>query len=387
MSPQKLNPEEEFEDAYTSAFEARFRRRGLRLGYKRDRAARDVGFHLTAPGSLELSDVRVWFQLKGVHEETLGRAELDRMDSVSIGLDVDDVKKWYAAPEAVYLVVYLEALDEFVGEDIRDLVDARFADHKGSFSSKMEGLSQKTLTLQVPTGAIIDEERVTSMLRHKSMRIDGPSWRGRPLGHRFDPLRCELGYLEPAVFVALVEALLTAHDFRVERWVDTATLLQGVRDGIDEAYMCVGTMYSTYQWPFSLGVEFGVSPGSDFREEGQMLSLQGKAAILVHTRFGTHATPAPGAVELLDLVRSEGVKEILVIGNAPEALLMSSYKGLLGDLCRVPQGTASLAYSVLTAPLVFMDFQDRLRWKFVNYLWDDSNRPEVRIPPKDGSEG
>src|SRR5205823_1098158 len=101
------------------------------------RAARDVGFQLTAPGSLELSNVRVWFQLKGKHEETLSADALKGMDSVPVALKVKDVMNWYAAPEAVYIVVYLEALNEFIGEDIRDLVDARFADFQGGFTSKM----------------------------------------------------------------------------------------------------------------------------------------------------------------------------------------------------------------------------------------------------------
>ena len=78
-------------------------------------------------------------------------------------------------------------------------------------------------------------------------------------------------------------------------------------------------------------------------------------------------------------LREEGIEKILVIGNAPDVLLNSSYKPLLGDLCNVPQGNASLAYSVLTAPLIFMAFQDRLKWKFVNYLWEDPDRPPVHL--------
>lgn len=379
MCPHTLNPEEVFEDKYTNAFESRFSGRGLLVRYTRDRAARDMGVQLTAPGSLELSNVRVWFQLKGIHQETLDAKVLQEKDVVSVELDVGDVKKWYAAPEAVYVVVYLEALDEFVGDDIRDLVDSRFADHRGSFGSKMEGLSQKTITLHVPTAATIDDDRILSMLRHRSMRIDGPSWRGRPLGHRFDPLRCELGNLEPEVFVKLIEALLTAHDFRVERRVDGASLLQGVREGTDEVHLAVGTMYSTYEWPFSLSVDFGVSPGTDFREEGQMSSVQGRTALLVHSRFSSHAATASGGEEVLASIRSDGIDSVLVIGNAPEALLMASYRNLLGDLYRIPQGSGGLAYSVLTAPLVFTEFHDQLQWKFVNYLWDDPDRPPVHL--------
>jgi hypothetical protein len=37
---------------------------------------------------------------------------------VSVNLCLEDVKRWYAAPEAVYVVIYLQATDEFIGEDI-----------------------------------------------------------------------------------------------------------------------------------------------------------------------------------------------------------------------------------------------------------------------------
>lgn len=379
MSPQKLNEEEVFEDEYTDLFVHRFRRRGVAVKYERDRAARDLGIHLTAPGSLDLSDVRVWFQLKGLHSETFSADQLARAATVPVKLDMEDIKKWYAAPEAVYIVVYLEARHEFIGEDVRDLVDQKFADWTGTFTSKMDGLSQKTVTLQVSTNSVVDETMIERLLRHKSMRIDRPAWRGRPLGHRFDPLRTELANLDTGTFTELVEALLTAHDYRIDRRLDAASLLQGVANGTDEAFLSVGTMYSTYEWPFSLGVEYGVFEGTDFREEGQLFRIQGRTAVLAHIRVGSHAAAAAGAEVTLASLRRDGVEKVLVIGNAPDVLLMSSYKPLLGDLCDVPQGNGSLAYSVLTAPLIFMRFQDRLKWKFVNYLWEDPCRPSVRL--------
>ena len=379
MSPHRLNPEEIFEDEYTDLFVRRFRRHGVTVKYERDRAARDIGVHLTAPGSLDLSAVRVWFQLKGVHRETLDADHLAQKNSIPVSLNVDDIKKWYAAPEAVYIVVYLEAFNEFFGEDIRDLVDQAFADWKGTFASKMEGLSQKTVTLHVSTSSVFDQAMIKGLFRHKSMRVDGPAWRGRPLGHQFDPLRSELANLDTATFTELVEALLTAHDYRIDRRLDASSILSGVAAGTDEAFLSVGTMYSTYEWPFSMGVEYGVSEGTDFRQEGQLFRIQGKTAVLVHTQFGSHAVPAVGAEATLAELRKDGVEKMLVIGNAPEPLLMASYKPLLGDLCDVPQGNGSLAYSVLTAPLIFMRFQDRLKWKFVNYLWDDPDRPSVRL--------
>jgi hypothetical protein len=59
--------EEEFEDQYTDKFMCQFRHKGLVIHYERDRAATDIGMQLkSAPGSLELSGVRVWFQFNRV---------------------------------------------------------------------------------------------------------------------------------------------------------------------------------------------------------------------------------------------------------------------------------------------------------------------------------
>jgi len=157
-----------------------------------------------------------------------------------VDLSLEDIKKWYAAPEAVYIVIYVEATDEFIGEEIRDLADARFADHHGSFLSKASELDQEEVTLRVPVDAVIDENRIASMLRHRAMRIDTPLWRGRPLGHFFDPLRCELGELDPPLFVELVERLLSVHDFRITQRLDSRDLMAW-EQSLDDAYLSVGT--------------------------------------------------------------------------------------------------------------------------------------------------
>ena len=85
------------------------------------------------------------------------------------------------------------------------------------------------------TESVFDEAMIRGLLRHKSMRVDGLAWRGRPLGHRFDPLRTELTNLDTGTFTAQVEALLTTHDYRIDRRLDPASILGGVFDGTDEA--------------------------------------------------------------------------------------------------------------------------------------------------------
>ena len=246
-------------------------------------------------------------------------------------------------------------------------------------ASKMAGLTQAELTLHVRTAAVMDEDRVNELMRHRSMRIDGPGWRGRPLGHRYDPLRSELATMPPPLFVELVEELLAAHDFRIEARLDARDLLAGIANGTDEAHLCLGTMHATYEWLFPLSVEYGASPDTDYREEGQTFSVQGRVAVLVHSRFGDHARKAGGADALLASLVDQGVEQVLVIANAPDALLLASYRSVLGDLLSVPQGQGSLAYSVLVAPLVFMKFQDRLPWKYVNYFWSSQEPTQVHL--------
>jgi hypothetical protein len=89
-------------------------------------------------------------------------------------------------------------------------------------------------------------------------------------------------------------ALLTAHDFRVERQLDVASLLQGVRDGTDEAYLLVGTMYLTYEWPFSFSVEIGI----DRRGRSLQLGSKGTLAAMVcwwGSRLPLVSPPGSGA--------------------------------------------------------------------------------------------
>jgi hypothetical protein len=96
---------------------------GLLVNFRRDRARLDVGLMLSQLGTVELSGRKVWFQLKGVHAETVSESDLERLGHVAIRVRLDDVRFWYAAPEATYLVGYVEAIDGFLAEDVRDIVD------------------------------------------------------------------------------------------------------------------------------------------------------------------------------------------------------------------------------------------------------------------------
>ena len=49
--------------------------------------------------------------------------EFHEAKHVTVKVGVEHLKFWFAAPEPVYLVVYVEAVDTFVGVDVRELVE------------------------------------------------------------------------------------------------------------------------------------------------------------------------------------------------------------------------------------------------------------------------
>jgi hypothetical protein len=130
-------------------------------------------------GTVELSGRKVWFQLKGVHKGTVSEGGLARVGHVPIRIRLDDLRFWYAAPEATYLVVYVEAIDAFLAEDVRDIVDDQWG---VVFLEPDRFGAQETITVHVAAHARLDDRRLDSMVAHRSMRIDGPAFRGRPLG-------------------------------------------------------------------------------------------------------------------------------------------------------------------------------------------------------------
>lgn len=262
-----LQTEESFEDDYRRRFEALIRDRGLLIEFRRDRAALDVAVMLTREGSLELSGVKVWFQLKGVHAATLSAEQLCSKGHAAVRVSLDHLRFWYAAPEATYLVLYVEATGEFLAEDVRDIVDRQWGP---GFLAPDALVGQDTVTVHLQADAAFNEELLYRMLAHRSMRIDGPAFRGRPLGHRFDPLRSQLDILQPDDFEIVVNALLAAHNYRNEEDLSASMLLADLQPGRNEATLRVGTLHSTYEWIFQLSVEFGHATDPQPRDEGQV---------------------------------------------------------------------------------------------------------------------
>jgi hypothetical protein len=118
-----------------------------------------------------------------------------------------------------------------------------------------------------------------------------------------DPLRCELDVLEPESFQALVSRLLEAHEFRVSREIDIASLLDA---DIGSVSAMVGRLYLTYEWLAPIETEFGVGPESDFRIEAPPDWAHGDVLVIVHSRFLAAPQQTEATRELVSALRDDG---------------------------------------------------------------------------------
>ena len=366
----KLGKHEAFEQKYRKKFEVLAEPYGIFVNYERDRAALDLGVHLTSPtdeGHRQVTDRRVWFQLKGKESDTLPEEVLGGLDAIPLDLVLDDVRLWYGSPEVVYLVVYVESVDSFYAEDIRDIVDRR----RGAFIYSPESLDsgQKTGRFHILRDARLDDSRWLEMARHRSMRIDGPLFRGRPLGHRLDPLRCTLKQMAPAAFSAMIRRLLEVHRFEVKECLDFTRIFPNSESG-DGGELLLGQMFHMFEWTCQLFTEMSFDAESDFRIEGQPFHVQGPCAVLIHSeRCGF--PDADGLRWLAAQLHSQDMTELLVFANerVPPRYL-GSFRGVLGELgvsC-LPQGLSDIPYNLLTATAVYLEFVEKVDWDFVQYL-------------------
>ena len=275
-------------------------------------------------------------------------------------LPIEHLRYWFAHPEPVYLVVYLEALDRFLAEDVRDLVEREGGPR---WLAEAHG-SQDTTTLHVSSASTL-ESALQQMPRHRSLRLDGPEFRGRPLGHRMDPLRCELDVLEPEAFQALVWRLLEAHEFRVSREIDMATLLDA---DIGDVSAMVGRLYLTYEWLAPIETEFGVGPETDFRIEARPDWAGGDVLVVIHSRFCAtpRQTEATQALVYSAPGRRYPVRSFSSTLRIWRPRTLAPGEPRLHRWCALRQGLGSLAFNVLTATNVYLEFLDRLSWRFAN---------------------
>jgi len=90
--------------------------------------------------------------------------------------------------------------------------------------------------------------------------------------------------------------------------------------------------------------------------------------IVVHSQVSGAPEARGDLATFLEDLRTKGVG-VLVFFNSAEAdaAVFGGWRRLFG-LTGTPQGLGSLAFNVLTATSVYLEFLDRLTWDYVNYL-------------------
>lgn len=366
----RIGKHDAFELAYMAKLRALLARHGVPLEYAMDRAAIDTGLHLFAEGptGLDTSQVRVWFQAKGTHASTFSADNFHARGTIAEQVQVNHLRFWYAAPEPVYLVVCVESVDLFIAEDVRDIVDRQWP--RGSFYRDVPE-SQHEITLYLATECVLDDERVAAMLRHRSMRIDGPSFRGRPLGHRFDPLRSQISAPPSDLFLQIVRRLLQVHDFRPDEAARLAPDITVLR----------GRLYQTLEWQSPAFAEYGFGPSDDFRVEPKVESIHGRLTLVVDSAVSRTQLPDQLRAAVIEAIRQADGRDksttAAIIFNAPDlsgtgGLWRSAVRGM-PDAHRpttVRQlGLEAVSSLLLTATLVYLDFAPQIAWNHVNYLY------------------
>ena len=351
-----------FEFDYIADLKAVLVRHGLVLDYRNDRAAIDTGLHLylegSGRGSRLVSQVRVWFQGKGIQAATLSFAEFQAADRIAISVAAEHLRYWYAHPDPVYLAVYVESAGLFLCEDARDLVEARWSD--GDFYTALPP-TQQSVTVHLPTSSVLDAGRIAAMLDHRSMRIDGPAFRGRPLGHRLDPLRSVLQPVPSAGFVDLCRTLLDVHGFRPDHEQALAPDLTVVR----------GTLHQTLAWQSPAFAEYGFTIDGALRDEPRYQSVHGPVTVIIDSQPHRRSLPA-GSPDLAAYARHPA-ESLLVMFDAPD---LSSTGGLWRSSLNQARphggydmaGLEAISNVLLQCTLVYIDRAPTLQWKEVNYL-------------------
>lgn len=143
-----------FEDRYMDKFRSIASGYGIFVEYARDAAGRDIGLHFTNPtedGRQNVTPALAWFQMKGIMTGTLSAKKAKADKEVTLSLSVEHLVFWYMQPAPTYLVVYVEALDQFLVINIKRWVAEKFG------NNILED-KQKSRTVKVRLSETLDEQ-------------------------------------------------------------------------------------------------------------------------------------------------------------------------------------------------------------------------------------
>lgn len=150
-----------FEQGYMARFEKIASDHGVFVKYEKDRAARDIGLHLTKAlksGQRLVTNSLVWFQMKGIMATTMPKGAFDACDTVDLSMDVEHLRHWFLDSEPTHLVVYVESVDQFLVMNLQAYVTA-------TWGRDILTLDQKTATVKVPKSSTLDKQAFSILLR------------------------------------------------------------------------------------------------------------------------------------------------------------------------------------------------------------------------------
>ena len=392
-----------FESIYLPRFQAVAARFGAFIEYKRDVAAIDLGLHLTSLD--KVTNTRVWFQFKGIHTSTLSQQQFEDQGFASRSIKVKHLRAWYKSAEPVYLVYYIESADIFVAEDVRTIVDRDWGDeilNSAMFADRTA--DDPSVDIKISKMAQISQDFWQQLYSHRSMRVDGRSFRGRPLGHSHDPLSSTLRIMKPELFRSLVDDLLAEHSYKVAETLDVTDLFPGAERSGNVASLTCGMLHQKYEIVLQITNE--IVPDEDgFRIEGNSYFAHGLCAVLTHS-YVTTSPDAKKLAKLADVLLKKNIRRLLVFVNAPllsdgdskrvEAADGSTYHlhpghGDLGTyryvlsntgLDCVPQHLEDIGFSLCITTNTYHRFRDRVSW-WGHKLWAKEEGPFF-ILPNDG---
>lgn len=371
---------DEGEQIYLAAFMQMAGKYGVGIKYSLDRAALDLGLHLTAPlapGKKGVTGSRVWFQFKGIGQgkNGLSKEKFDRITHISQSVKLEHLRQWYRYAEPVYLTVYVEAVDKFFAVDVHELVDERWGDSvfKDETFADEKGEVPESVTIHVPKTAEVNESFWRGLRRHRSMRRDGATYQGRPLGHSHDFQARVPQIMEPVLFDDVVGELLTAHRYRLYAIGDAYPIYPGGRAAGDVVSVSIGKLFEPFQYDLYMTRE--LIPDEDgYRADGQTLKVQGPCAVIIHSSVRTQPDQAV-LKELAKALEGRGIRNVLVfinhymtsIGEIDGKEAFSCFhtyrEGFSESSVRcIPLHLEDLGKTLLLTTNVYLEFRERIPW-------------------------
>lgn len=376
----KFDIKDENELVYTDKFLSAAHRHGISIRYTTDRAALDLGLHLTVPLNDRFKGVtcsRVWFQFKGIEagKNGISKEKFDAISEIPQSVKVEHLRQWCRYAEPVYLTVYLHAVDKFFALDIQEYAEARWRGgvFKDAPFTNEKGEVQESVTVYIPKTAEVDEDFWHRLGAHRSMRIDGASFQGRPLAHGHDAQTRVPRIMEPRLFEDTVGELLTAHRYRLYGTGDAYQIYPGGLAAGDVVSISIGKLFDPYQYEPYWTRE--LLPDADgYREDGQTHKIQGDCAVIIHSSVKTH----PDVAMLRSLAQgleARGIKNLLVFVNhytsslalvegvGPYNCFPQYSEGVRGTrVSCVPQHLEDIGKTISLATNVYVNFRERIPW-------------------------